>query len=209
MMTIEDYILEHIDEEPDYLSAINRKTWVRLMNPRMCSGHLQGRVLSMIGKMIQPRNVLEIGTFTGYSALCFAESLQEGGCVETIEIDDELEDFIRENFNSSPYQDRIKLHVGEALDIIPALNNEYDLVFLDADKSQYTRYFELVLPKIRKGGFILADNTIWGGKVVEDVQSNDWQTKEIIRFNDMIKADRRVEKVILPVRDGLTVIRKL
>ena len=208
-MTIEDYILEHIDEEPDYLSAINRKTWVRLMNPRMCSGHLQGRVLSMIGKMIQPRNVLEIGTFTGYSALCFAESLQEGGCVETIEIDDELEDFIRENFNSSPYQDRIKLHVGEALDIIPALNNEYDLVFLDADKSQYTRYFELVLPKIRKGGFILADNTIWGGKVVEDVQSNDWQTKEIIRFNDMIKADRRVEKVILPVRDGLTVIRKL
>ena len=208
-MTIEDYILEHIDEEPDYLSAINRKTWVRLMNPRMCSGHLQGRVLSMIGKMIQPRNVLEIGTFTGYSALCFAESLQEGGCVETIEIDDELEDFIRENFSSSPYQDRIKLHIGEALEIIPALNNEYDLVFLDADKSQYTRYFELVLPKIRKGGFILADNTIWGGKVVEDVQSNDWQTKEIIRFNDMIKADRRVEKVILPVRDGLTVIRKL
>ena len=209
MMTIEDYILEHIDEEPDYLSAINRKTWVRLMNPRMCSGHLQGRVLSMIGKMIQPRNVLEIGTFTGYSALCFAESLQEGGCVETIEIDDELEDFIRENFSSSPYQDRIKLHIGEALEIIPALNNEYDLVFLDADKSQYTRYFELVLPKIRKGGFILADNTIWGGKVVEDVQSNDWQTKEIIRFNDMIKADRRVEKVILPVRDGLTVMRKL
>ena len=208
-MTLDDYILEHIDEEPDYLSAINRNTWVKLMNPRMCSGHLQGRVLSMIGKMIQPRYVLEIGTFTGYSALCLAESLQQGGCIDTIEINDELEEIIRDNFRQSPYENRIKLHIGDALEIIPTLNEVYDLVFLDADKSQYIECFEAVLPKVRSGGFILADNTIWAGKVIEDVQSNDWQTKEIIRFNDRIKADTRIEKVILPVRDGLTVIRKL
>ena len=207
-MTLDDYVLQHIDAEPEYLAEINRNTWVRQMNPRMCSGHLQGRVLSMIARMIQPQNILEIGTFTGYSALCFAESLPKNGCVDTIEINDELEDFIRENFRTSPYEDKIKLHIGDALKIIPILDKKYDLVFLDADKSQYIRHFEVVFPKVRTGGFILADNTIWAGKVIEDVQSNDWQTQEIIRFNDLIKADNRVEKVILPVRDGLTIIRK-
>lgn len=207
-MTLDDYVLQHIDEEPEYLAAINRKTWVNLMNPRMCSGHLQGRVLSMISRMIRPERVLEIGTFTGYSALCFAESLPERGFVDTIEIDDELEDFIRDNFRQSPFEGKINLHIGNALEIVPSLKYDYDLVFVDADKSQYRRYYEAVFPKVKAGGFILVDNTIWAGKVIENVQSNDRQTSEIIRFNGLIKADNRIEKVILPLRDGLTIIRK-
>lgn len=207
-MTIEEYILNHIDEEPAYLAAINRNTWVRQMNPRMCSGHLQGRVLSMIARMIQPQQILEVGTFTGYSALCFAEALPENGCVDTIEMDDELEDFIRDNFRNSPYENKINLYIGDALEIIPSLEKMYDLVFLDAEKSQYTRYYDAVFPKVKNGGYILADNTIWDGKVTENVLSNDLKTREIIRFNDLIKADSRVEKVILPLRDGLTIIRK-
>lgn len=207
-MTIEEYILNHIDEEPAYLAAINRNTWVRQMNPRMCSGHLQGRVLSMIARMIQPQQILEVGTFTGYSALCFAEALPENGCVDTIEMDDELEDFIRDNFRNSPYENKINLYIGDALEIIPSLEKMYDLVFLDAEKSQYTRYYDAVLPKVKNGGYILADNTIWDGKVTQNVLSNDLKTREIIRFNDLIKADSRVEKVILPLRDGLTIIRK-
>lgn len=207
-MTIEEYILNHIDEEPAYLAAINRNTWVRQMNPRMCSGHLQGRVLSMIARMIQPQQILEVGTFTGYSALCFAEALPENGCVDTIEMDDELEDFIRDNCRNSPYENKINLYIGDALEIIPALEKMYDLVFLDAEKSQYTRYYDAVFPKVKNGGYILADNTIWDGKVTQNVLSNDLKTREIIRFNDLIKADSRVEKVILPLRDGLTIIRK-
>ena len=207
-MTIEEYILNHIDEEPAYLAAINRNTWVRQMNPRMCSGHLQGRVLSMIARMIQPQQILEVGTFTGYSALCFAEALPENGCVDTIEMDDELEDFIRDNCRNSPYENKINLYIGDALEIIPSLEKMYDLVFLDAEKSQYTRYYDVVLPKVKNGGYILADNTIWDGKVTQNVLSNDLKTREIIRFNDLIKADSRVEKVILPLRDGLTIIRK-
>ncbi len=207
-MTLEDYILDHSDAEPDYLAKINRNTWLKQINPRMLSGHLQGRILSMIAKMIQPKNVLEIGTFTGYSALCLAEGLDDGGCVDTIEIDDELEDFIRENFSISPYENQINLHIGDAMEVIPNLDKVYDLVFLDADKSLYSDYFELVLPKLRQGGFILADNTIWSGKVMEEPQQKDKQTLEIIHFNDKIKKDNRVEKVLLPVRDGLTLIRK-
>lgn len=207
-MTIEEYILNHIDEEPAYLAAINRNTWVRQMNPRMCSGHLQGRVLSMIARMIQPQQILEVGTFTGYSALCFAEALPENGCVDTIEMDDELEDFIRDNCRNSPYENKINLYIGNALEIIPSLEKMYDLVFLDAEKSQYTRYYDAVFPKVKNGGYILADNTIWDGKVTQNVLSNDLKTREIIRFNDLIKADSRVEKVILPLRDGLTIIRK-
>ncbi len=207
-MTIEEYILNHIDEEPAYLAAINRNTWVRQMNPRMCSGHLQGRVLSMIARMIQPQQILEVGTFTGYSALCFAEALSENGCVDTIEMDDELEDFIRDNCRNSPYENKINLYIGDALEIIPSLEKMYDLVFLDAEKSQYTRYYDAVFPKVKNGGYILADNTIWDGKVTQNVLSNDLKTREIIRFNDLIKADSRVEKVILPLRDGLTIIRK-
>ncbi|MFV0391486.1 MAG: O-methyltransferase [Paludibacteraceae bacterium] len=208
-MTIDDYIVNHVDDEPDYLTAVNRRTWVRQINPRMCSGYLQGRVLSMLGKMINPLHILEIGTFTGYSALCLAESLADGGYVDTIEIDDELEDFIRENIALSPFDDKIKLHIGDALLVIPTLQKEYDLVFIDANKNQYIQYYDAIFPVLRHGGYILVDNTLWNGKVVEEVAPNDKQTKEIIRFNTKIKADKRVEKLILPIRDGLTILRKL
>lgn len=207
-MNIEDYILQHTDPEPEYLTQLNRETWIRMLNPIMCSGHLQGRVLSMLCKMIQPVHALELGTFTGYSALCIAESLPENGELDTIESDDELEEFILRNFKKTPFEDKINLLIGNALDIIPTLDKTYDLVFIDADKREYEAYYEAVLPKIRQGGFILADNTLWSGKVVEKVHQNDQQTLGILRFNELIATDNRVEKVILPLRDGLTLIRK-
>jgi len=207
-MNIDDYILQHIDPEPEYLTRLNRETWIRMLNPIMCSGHLQGRVLSMLCKMIQPVHALELGTFTGYSALCIAESLPENGELDTIESEDELEEFILRNFEKTPFEDKINLLIGNALDIIPTLDKTYDLVFIDADKREYEAYYEAVLPKIRQGGFILADNTLWSGKVVEKVHQNDQQTLGILRFNELIATDNRVEKVILPLRDGLTLIRK-
>ena len=207
-MNIDDYILQHIDPEPEYLTRLNRETWIRMLNPIMCSGHLQGRVLSMLCKMIQPVHALELGTFTGYSALCIAESLPENGELDTIESDDELEEFILRNFEKTPFEDKINLLIGNALDIIPTLDKTYDLVFIDADKREYEAYYEAVLPKIRQGGFVLADNTLWSGKVVEKVHQNDQQTLGILRFNELIATDNRVEKVILPLRDGLTLIRK-
>ena len=207
-MNIEDYILQHTDPEPEYLTQLNRETWIRMLNPIMCSGHLQGRVLSMLCKMIQPVHALELGTFTGYSALCIAESLPENGELDTIESDDELEEFILRNFEKTPFEDKINLLIGNALEIIPTLDKTYDLVFIDADKREYEAYYEAVLPKIRQGGFILADNTLWSGKVVEKVHQNDQQTLGLLRFNELIATDNRVEKVILPLRDGLTLIRK-
>ena len=207
-MNIDDYILQHTDPEPEYLTRLNRETWIRMLNPIMCSGHLQGRVLSMLCKMIQPVHALELGTFTGYSALCIAESLPENGELDTIESDDELEEFILRNFEKTPFEDKINLLIGNALEIIPTLDKTYDLVFIDADKREYEAYYEAVLPKIRQGGFILADNTLWSGKVVEKVHQNDQQTLGILRFNELIATDNRVEKVILPLRDGLTLIRK-
>ena len=207
-MNIEDYILQHTDPEPEYLTQLNRETWIRMLNPIMCSGHLQGRVLSMLCKMIQPVHALELGTFTGYSALCIAESLPENGELDTIESDDELEEFILRNFKKTPFEDKINLLIGNALEIIPTLDKTYDLVFIDADKREYEAYYEAVLSKIRQGGFILADNTLWSGKVVEKVHQNDQQTLGILRFNELIATDNRVEKVILPLRDGLTLIRK-
>jgi len=207
-MNLDEYISKHSDVEPEYLAKINRATHVKLINPRMCSGHLQGRVLSMFCHMIQPNRILELGTFTGYSALCIAEALPEGGVLHTIECDDELEDFILQNFAGSEYADKIQLHIGDALTEIEKLNETFDLVFIDADKREYLDYYEAVLPKLRRGGYILADNTLWDGKVLKAVEPNDKQTIEIMRFNDFVATDPRVEKVILPLRDGLTVIRK-
>ncbi len=207
-MNVEDYILSHTDAEPEYLAKVNRATHLKLINPRMLSGHLQGRVLSMFCKMIQPHNILELGTFTGYSALCMAESLPENGILHTIECDDELEDFIKQNFSASEYNDKIKLHIGDALQVIDKLDITFDFVFIDADKREYLAYYEAVLPKLRSGGFILADNTLWDGKVLQKVENNDKQTIEIMRFNDFVSSDNRVEKVMLPLRDGLTIIRK-
>ncbi len=208
-MNLEEYISIHSDAEPEYLAQVNRATHVRMINPRMCSGHLQGRVLSMFCHMIRPKRILEIGTFTGYSALCMAEALPDNGLLHTIEIDDELEDFICQNIEGSEYASKIKLHIGDALTVIDSLNETFDLVFIDADKREYQAYYEAVLPKLRTGGFILADNTLWDAKVLKPVDSNDWQTIEIMRFNDFIASDNRVEKVILPLRDGLTIIRKI
>jgi len=207
-MNLEEYILLHSDAEPAYLAKVNRATHVKLINPRMCSGHLQGRVLSLFCHMIQPKLILELGTFTGYSALCMAEALPEDGVLHTIECDDELEDFILKNFAGSEHGCKIKLHIGDALNEIEKLPNSFDLVFIDADKREYLDYYEAVLPKVRPGGFVLADNTLWDGKVLKPVDSNDRQTIEIMRFNDFVAADSRVEKVMLPLRDGLTIIRK-
>ena len=207
-MNLDEYISKHSDVEPEYLAKINRATHVKLINPRMCSGHLQGRVLSMFCHMIQPNRILELGTFTGYSALCIAEALPEGGVLHTIECDDELEDFILQNFAGSEYADKIQLHIGDALTEIEKLNETFDLVFIDADKREYLDYYEAVLPKLRRGGYILADNTLWDGKVLKMVEPNDKQTIEIMHFNDFVATDPRVEKVILPLRDGLTLIRK-
>lgn len=209
-MNIDEYIVTHSDAEPDYLARVDRNTHVRIINPRMCSGHLQGRVLSMLSHMVQPQCILELGTFTGYSALCLAEALPDNGVLHTIECDDELEDFILENIEGSPHGHKIKLHIGEALTVIQSLDAMFDLVFIDADKREYRAYYEAVLPKLRKGGFVLADNVLWDGKVVdEQIHPNDKQTIAIMEFNDFVATDPRVEKVILPLRDGLTIIRKL
>jgi len=207
-MELEDYILSHGDAEPDHLALINRRTHLKMINPRMLSGHLQGRVLSMLSKMIQPETVLELGTFTGYSALCLAEGLPANGKLYTIECDDELEDFIRENFKDSEYKEQIELLIGDAVELIPKIDAVFDLVFIDADKREYQAYYDAVFPKVRKGGYILVDNTLWDGKVLKKAESNDEQTIAIQLFNDKIACDTRIEKLILPLRDGLTMIRK-
>lgn len=205
---IEQYILDHIDGEGELLSQLNRDTHVNLLRPRMLSGHLQGRILKMICRMISPVRILELGTFTGYSALCMAEALPENGQLHTIEIDDELQDFIEKYFSCSPYGNRIHLHIGDARNIIPTLKDNFDMVFIDADKRLYSEYYDLVFDKIRPGGFILADNTLWDGKVLQTPQHNDAQTIGILHFNEKIAVDTRVEKVILPLRDGLTLVYK-
>ncbi|MDL2223932.1 O-methyltransferase [Bacteroidales bacterium OttesenSCG-928-M06] len=208
-MDIDNYILDHIDEEGELLSRLNRDAHVNLLRPRMLSGHLQGRILKMLVRMHQPKRVLEIGTYTGYASLCMAEGLPEEGEIHTIEIDDELEDFIRKQFNQSPLNHKIHLHIGDAMDIIPALEGVFDLVFIDADKRLYNQYYDLVFDKVSPGGIILADNTLWDNKVLYEPHPNDKQTIGILNFNEKIKSDPRIEKVILPLRDGLTMIYKI
>jgi predicted O-methyltransferase YrrM len=205
---MEDYILSHSDEEGSLLSTLYRDANVNLLRPRMLAGHLQGRILKMFCRMLRPHRVLEIGTYTGYATLCMAEGLEEGALIHTIEINDEMEDFIMKYFPRSPYKDKIKLHFGDALELIPMLGETFDMVYIDGDKRQYSDYFETAFPYIRQGGLILADNTLWDGKVIEEVHSSDRQTEEILHFNDKIKNDDRIEKVILPLRDGLTMIWK-
>lgn len=205
---IEEYICKHIDSEDPLLAELDRETHLYHLRPRMVSGHLQGSILKMFCRMVHPRRVLELGTFTGYSALCFATGMDEDGEVHTIEIDDEIEDFTRSFLSRSPYGNKIKLIIGDALDIIPTLTEVYDLVFIDANKRDYLHYYEAVLPLVRPGGFILADNTLWDGKVITDPHSRDAQTIGIEHFNDTVAQDTRVEKIILPLRDGLTVLWK-
>ena len=207
---LEEYVLKHIDAEPELLKRLNRHTHLYHLRPRMCSGHLQGRLLKMLMRMIRPQRVLELGTFTGYSALCLAEGLMPGAEVHTIEIDDELEDFIRDYFAQSEAGSRITLHIGDAMQVLPQIEGDFDVVFIDANKRNYLEYYEMVLPRLRSGGFIIADNTLWDGKVADDGEAlkHDAQTDGILAFNSHVAADERVEKVILPLRDGLTLIYK-
>lgn len=206
---LNDYILNHIDAEPEHLYRLERDTHLRLLYSRMCSGHLQGRLLKMLVRMAKPERILELGTFSGYSAQCLAEGLLSGDAqVHTIEIEDELEDFLRQHFADSPVGHRIHLHIGDASQILPQLNLMFDLMFIDANKRHYPQYYELVLPWLTPGGFIIADNTLWDGKVAEPHAKIDPQTEGILSFNQMVAADPRVEKVIIPVRDGLTIIYK-
>ena len=205
---IEAYILQHMDEESDYLKALYRQAHVKLINPRMTSGHLQGRLLKMLVQLARPQRVLEIGTFAGYSALCMAEGLGEGALLHTYEIDDELEDFTRPWIENSPYGDKVRFHIGNALEEVPQLGEVFDFVFMDGDKRQYMEYYEMILQHTSPGALILADNTLWDGHVVEKAYLNDRQTVAINEFNAFVAADKRVEKLILPLRDGLTMIKK-
>ena len=206
-MTIEEYIEEMSSPESAALEAITRDTHVHVLNPHMLSGHVQGRVLSMLSHMIRPRRILELGTFTGYSALCLAEGLAEDGRLTTVEHNDELEETIRRNLARSPLGERIDVVVGDGKTVLEGLEGPFDLVFIDADKREYCAYLERVLPLVRKGGFILADNTLWDGHIVDAAYDKDKQTQGLRAFNEMVARDNRLEQVILPLRDGLTLIR--
>ena len=206
--TLDDYILSHIDPESNYLHNLWRATHVKTVHGRMASGHLQGRLLKMIVEMIRPKNILEVGTFSGYSALCMAEGLPPEGKLYTLEINDEMEDFTRPWIENSPYADKIEFLIGDANQLIPELGITFDMAFIDGDKRSYKETYEKVLATIRPGGFILADNTLWDGHVIDPAYDDDRQTLGIRDFNDFVAKDNRVEKVILPLRDGLTLIRK-
>ncbi len=203
---LEDYILGHISEEPEYLRLITRSTNLDVLNPHMLSGHLQGRVLSMLARMLRPRRVLELGTYTGYSALCLAEGAEE---VVTIERNDELEERIKHNLSLSPFGGKVRPLTGDALAIVPQLEGLFELVFIDADKREYNDYLDVVLPKVPAGGWIAADNTLWDGHVADPAYDHDKQTLGLRAFNDRVAADKSLATVILPVRDGLTLIQKL
>jgi predicted O-methyltransferase YrrM len=204
---IQDYAERHTSLESDVLKRINRHTHAHVLMPRMLSGHLQGRVLSMISHMVRPARVLEIGTYTGYSAVCLAEGLQPEGKVITVDINEELEDTVRQYFRDAGLERKIDYRIGNALEIIPSLEDTFDLVFIDADKENYSRYFDLVIGKVRQNGFILADNVLWSGKVLDAKPDKD--TRAIVEFNRKIQDDRRVENVLLPIRDGIMMIRKV
>lgn len=206
---LEEYILAHIDEEDDVLKQLNRETHTKILYSRMLSGHLQGKMLTMIANMIVPKNILELGTFTGYSAICLAKGLRGDGQLHTIEINDELEEMAAKYFDRSESAAQIIQHIGDATEIVPQLDLEFDLVFIDADKRLYCQHYDIVFKKVPIGGYIIADNTLWSGKVIEEIHPNDEQTQSILRFNKKVKEDHRVETVIFPFRDGLTVLRKI
>lgn len=204
---LQAYLEQHMDAEPELLSHINRETHLKVPMPRMLSGHYQGRLLSMLSRLQSPKRILEIGTYTGYATICLAEGLAEGGIIHTIDINEELEDRVRGYFKNSGFEDRINYHIGNALDIIPNLDETFDLIFIDADKKNNGNYYDLVFDKVRKGGIILVDNVLWSGKVL--LEKSDKDTAQIQDFNEKVTNDKRAEKLILPVRDGLFMIRKL
>lgn len=206
---IDDYVVKHSENEPELLQELNRETWQKVMVPRMLSGHFQGRILSMISKLVHPKNILEIGTYTGYSALCMAEGMQENGMLHTIDKNEELFDFQKKYFDKSNYKGQIKQYVGNALAIIHTIDAKFDLVFIDADKSNYSNYFHAIIDKMNKGGVILSDNVLWSGKVIEEIKPKDIDTPALIEYNKLMKEDPRIETVLLPIRDGLTISRVL
>ena len=205
---IDEFVARHCEPESELLHHINRETHLKVMMPRMLSGHVQGRILSMLSHMIKPKNILEIGTYTGYSALCFAEGLQPDGKIITIDINEELESRVRGYFNESPFKNNIDYRVGDATQIIPSLNEKFDIVFIDADKNNYPKYYDLVFDKLNTGGYIIADNVLWSGRVVEPLVKNDKDTPGILAYCEKVMKDSRVQPVLFPVRDGLMICRK-
>lgn len=206
---LDKYVCDHTEPESALLADLNRETYLKIMTPRMLSGHLQGRVLSMLSHMIKPKYILEIGTYTGYSAICLAEGMQEGGKLITIDRNEELNPILDKYMKQSPKASQIDLRIGDATKIIPELENGIDLVFIDADKENYSNYFDLVIDKLSPGGYIIADNVLWSGKVLGEIKDSDRSTKAIVEFNDKVHNDSRVQNVLLPVRDGLMILRKL
>ncbi len=204
---LDNYVTQHSENEPELLAQLNKETHQKILAPRMLSGHFQGRVLSMLSKIIGPTNILEIGTYTGYATLCLAEGLAKNGTIDTLDNEEELFDFQRKYFDRTIWANQITQHLGEALDIIPTLNKKYDLVFIDADKENYINYFHLIVPMMNKGGIILSDNVLWSGKVLEELKPGDITTKVLLEYNELLKNDSRIETVLLPIRDGLTVSR--
>jgi caffeoyl-CoA O-methyltransferase len=206
---LENYVENHSQNEPELLVKLFKETYQKILQPRMLSGHFQGRVLSMLSKIINPKSILEIGTYTGYAALCLAEGLQKDGTLDTIDIKEELVSIQQKYFDLSPWKNQITAHLGDALEIIPSLNKKFDLVFIDADKENYINYFNIIVPMMNKGGIILSDNVLWSGKVLEELNPKDMSTKTLLEYNKIVNEDARVETVLLPIRDGLTVTRVL
>ncbi|NKQ39434.1 MAG: O-methyltransferase [Methanosarcinales archaeon] len=204
---IDKYATNHSQKEPKLLYELNKETWQKAMVPRMLSGHFQGRVLSMISKLVNPKNILEIGTYTGYSALCLAEGMQKNGTLHTIDCDEELVDFQKKYFDKSEFKNSIKQYLGNALDVLPNIDKKFDLAFIDADKVNYTNYFNIIIDKMNKGGVILSDNVLWSGKVTETPNPKDLDTIALIAYNKLLHTDDRIETVLLPIRDGLTISR--
>ncbi|MDY2587011.1 O-methyltransferase [Winogradskyella aquimaris] len=207
-VAIDKYVVAHSEKEPELLQQLTRETYQKVLQPIMLSGPYQGRVLSMVSKLVNPKTILELGTFTGYATLCLAEGLQKDGVIHTIDINEELYDFQRKYFDKSEYGHQIIQYVGNALDIIPNLESSFDLVFIDADKPNYSNYFRLIIDKLNPGGIILSDNVLWHGKVVEKLNEKDISTKAVLDYNTLLKEDNRVETIVLPIRDGLTISRK-
>lgn len=204
---IDTYVTEHSEDEPKLLQELSKETWQKVLVPRMLSGHFQGRILSMISKLVNPKNILEIGTYTGYSALCLVEGMQKSGALHTIDKNEELVDLQKKYFDKSDYKNQIHQHLGNALDVIKTLNLKFDLVFIDADKNNYSNYFHAIIDKMNVGGVIISDNVLWSGKVVEPIQPKDKDTPALIAYNKLLKNDPRIETVLLPIRDGLTISR--
>lgn len=206
---LDDYVCKHTSSENEVLAKLNRETHLKIMQPRMLSGHFQGRVLSMLSHMIRPERILEIGTYTGYSALCLAEGLTESGKLITIDVNAQLESFVRSQFEKSELNSKIDFRVANAIELIPQLDEQFDIVFIDADKQNYINYYHLVFDKVKKGGYILADNVLWSGKVTGDYEKLDKDTRLLMDFNQLIQEDERVENVLLPIRDGIMIARKI